>query len=168
MKNQACSLSGGPWSPAGRWRGQCSRLVFPGRQREPQAAERAGSTFPAHWPKPMWYPSPWHCPATEEDRGQPRSRWAQGNQRPSGHGAGQHTAGPKAGRRHLNDKQVFSTEKPPSPEAGQSYRSTKMELQARPTVRDPHKRCKDGTMAFLRGKAIGIGQLSLSKSEFKS
>lgn len=97
----------GPWSPAGRWRGQCSRLVFPGRQREPQAAERAGSTFPTHWPKPMRYPSPWHCPATEEDRGQPRSRWAQGNQRPSSHGAGQHTAGPKAGRRHPNDKRIF-------------------------------------------------------------
>lgn len=63
---------------------------------------------------------------------------------------------------------VFSTEKPPSPEAGQSYRCTEMELQARPTVRDPHKRCKDGTLAFLRGKAIGIGQLSLSNSEFKS
>ena len=115
--------------------------------RRPHAGGRAGSTFPAHWPKPTRYPSPWQCPGAEKDR---VSHEAAGH---TGHHPGGLWLGPRRKRWH-----VFQTEESLSPEAkrrpsgGQAEprRTTRSSRHALP----PRPLRSTGSVAFQTGVTL--------------
>ena len=121
-------------------------------RRQPHAGGRAGSTFPAHWPKPTRYPSPWQCPGAEKDR---VSHEAAGH---TGHHPGGLWLGPRRKR-----WPVFQTEESLSPEAkrrpsgGQAATEDHEELQARSAAQAPPKHWLRGFPDGGHPPRVGLG-----------